>query len=251
MTRRLLALMAATATLAIACGGTTGPNLTDPKEIVTKSMEALAAAKSFHLQADVEGKIKLALFGDQASEIDLKGTSLAGDVDVSAKKAKISFVVPALLGVSADVIATGTDTWTKISLLGPRWKHSTTPAGAEGAASDPQKAIADLKAALDKLPAAPTKLPDEKCGSTDCYRVQLKGSASDLGPLASAAPGISGDATVDLWVEHGTNRPVKLVLTANGDSGPITVTLTLSNWDQAVTIEPPPAGDVDETSPSP
>jgi len=250
--RRLLAFMTATTVLAVACGGVTSPSLSDPKEIVTKAMEALAAAKSVHLQADVAGKVNIDLLGTgQASALDLQGTTVGGDVDITGKKVKVNLAAPALLGLSADAVVIGPDTWLKFSLLGPRWQHSTTPAKAEGAVSDPAKTIADLTAALAKLPTPPVKLPDERCGNTDCYHVQLKGTAADLGPLASAAYGISGDATVDMFIEHGTKRPVKLVVTTTaGNAGPLAVTLNLSNWDQAVTIEPPPASEVDEASPS-
>jgi hypothetical protein len=253
MRRRLLLSFAVVAAILAACAGPSIPALTDPKEILTKALEASAAAKTVHVVADVTGTLSMDLTGSgQGAPLDLKGTGVTGDVDVAGKKLKGSLTVPALLGLTADMIVIGPDSWTKISLMGPRWQHSTTPSGPEAAATDMTKTIADLKAALDKLANPPTKVADEKCGDKDCYHVRLQLTSADLGPLASAAPGISGDAAVDIWVERGTNRPVKLVVLASaGAQGTVTVTVTLSNYDAAVAIDPPPADQVDQASPTP
>lgn len=253
MHRRLFLSLAVVAAILGACAGPSTPALTDPKEILSKALEAVAAAKTVHVAADVSGTVSLDLTGSgQGAPLDLKGTSLSGDIDVVGKKLKGSLAVPALLGLTADLIVIGPDSWTKISLMGPRWQHATTPSGPEAAATDPTKTIADLKAALDKLAVPPTKVADEKCGDKDCYHLKLQLASADLGPLASAAPGISGDAAVDIWVERGTNRPLKLVIAASaGAQGTVTVTVTLSNYDAAVAIDPPPADQVDQGSPTP
>lgn len=253
MPRRLFLGLALAATVLAACGGSAGPVLTDPKEILTKAVEVAAATKTVHLQAELAGTFKMDLTGTgEGSALDLKGTSLSGDIDIANKKFKAALAVPALLGLTADFVVIGQDSWTRISLAGPRWQHSTTPPDAASAASDPQKAVAELKTALDKLATPPTKLPDEKCGDKDCYRVQVKLTSADLGPLASAAPGVSGDGTLDVWVERGTNRPVKLVVAVDaGDQGQLTATLTLSGYDASVSIDAPPADQVDEGSPAP
>jgi outer membrane lipoprotein-sorting protein len=253
MPRRLFLSLAVVAVILSACSGASTPALTDPNEILTKALEAAAAAKTVHLVADVSGTLSMDLTGSgQGAPLDLKGTSASADVDVVAKKLKGSLAVPALLGLTGDIIVIGQDSWTKISLMGPRWQHSTTPSGPEAAATDITKTIADMKAALDKLANPPTKVGDEKCGDKDCYHVKLQLASADLGPLASSAPGISGDAAVDIWVDRATNRPLKLVVLASaGAQGSVTVTVTLSNYDAAVTIDPPPADQVDEASPAP
>jgi hypothetical protein len=253
MRRRLFLSLIVLVAILAACAGPSTPALTDPKEILAKALEAVGAAKTVHLAADVTGTLSLDLTGSgQGAPLDLKGTGITGDVDLVGKKLKGSASVPALLGLTADLIVIGPDSWTKVSLMGPRWQHSTTPPGPEAAATDMTKTIADLKAALDKLATPPTKVADEKCGDKDCYHLKLQLASADLGPLASAAPGISGDAAVDIWVERGTNRPLKLTVVVNaGAQGTVTMTLTLSNYDAAVAIDPPPADQVDQASPAP
>lgn len=254
---RLLALMAAATVALAACGGASAPALTDPKEILAKSLETLATVKTVHLSADVSGTFSVDLTGGggSGSPLDLKGTSLAGDIDVAGKKVKLTASVPALMALTADMIVIGQDTYTKISLIGPKYQKTTTPASAESAATDPKKAIEEFKASLDKLPNPPVKGADVKCGDADCYSVTVKVSGSDLGSLggavASAAPNVTGDGSIELRINKQTLRPSQVIVTFNaGDQGSLTITISLSDYDKAVTIDAPPADQV-ETAPAP
>ena len=105
MPRRLLLGLALAATVLAACGGSAGPVLTDPKEILTKAVEVAAATKTVHLQAELAGTFKMDLTGTgEGSALDLKGTSLSGDIDIANKKFKAALAVPALLGLTADFV---------------------------------------------------------------------------------------------------------------------------------------------------
>ena len=65
MLRRLAFLIAGAAIVVGACssGAPAAPALTDPKEILTKSVATLKDVKSFHLKADVGGEVKIDLTG--------------------------------------------------------------------------------------------------------------------------------------------------------------------------------------------
>jgi lipoprotein LprG len=245
MLRRLAAVLAVVALALSACGSPAVPALTDPKDILTKSIAALATVKTAHLHADISGSFNADLTGSgSAAAIDLKGTSADGDIDVPNKKIHLGFSAPALLGLSGDLIQIGTDQYVKISLTGPKYKKQTTSA-TTSAATDPQKAIDELKAGLDKLAAPPVKDPDERCGDKDCYKVTIKLSAADLGAAASSLGSFAGDATLDVWVQKDDLKPAKLATSVNaGTQGSVTVTLTLSNYDKSVTIDAPPADQV-------
>jgi hypothetical protein len=120
--------------------------------------------------------------------------------------------------------------------------------------------LADIRKALDDPKVAPKKLADEKCGSKDCYHVQLTiptatlagevsgalGSAVPL-PSVGALPSGSADATLDVWVEKDTMKIAKVALDAAMGTAKIKATITLSKWDEPVTVEAPPADQVDET----
>jgi len=251
MFRRLLFLATAAVVVVGACNSAApaAPALTDPKEILAKSVATLKDVKSFHVKADVAGQIKMDLSGTGSpGALDLKGTTAEGDVDVANKKAHLSFGAPALLGVTGDVIVDNDSTYTKVSLLGPKYtKTVNSPSDAAGAASDPTKVIDELTKFLNQPGVAPTKQADEKCGDKDCYHVSMNLTADQLGGVTSGlgSAAANGSGTVDVWVQKNDLRPAKLAVTANmGDQGTVNVSAALSNYDQPVTINPPADSDV-------
>lgn len=252
MIRRLAACLAVVAIVAGACGGTSAPALTDPKDILTQSVASLSTLKSAHVHLDVAGTFNADLQGTgKPTAIDLQGTTADMDIDLPNKKIHASFGLPALLGLSGDLIQIGPDQYIKISLVGPKYKKSTTPTSTTASTppTDPQAVITQLKDGLSKLTTPPVKDADEKVGDQDCYKVTLKLSAADLsGAGASLPPGTTGDASIDVWVRKNDLRPAKLLATINaGTQGTLTVTVTISNIDSAVTIDAPPTDQVDTT----
>jgi hypothetical protein len=254
MFRRLAVLVASAAVVVGACSATpAAPAITDPKEILTKSVLAMKDVKSFHFKAEVNGEVKLDLSGQGAAggALNLQGTTAEGDLDIANKKAKISFAAPALFGAAGEVVQIGKDTYTKVNVLGDKYQKSTSEGDDAGsAAEDPQKAIQELNDLLNKPGFAPTKQADEKCGDKDCYRVSLNMTSAQLGEAipgglggASAPP--EGSGTLDLWVQKDNLRPAKLAVSINAaEMGTVTVNVTFTNYDAAVTIEAPPADQV-------
>ena len=247
MNRRALALLSLVllATLALgACGGgNNGPTLSDPKEIITKAVEAMQKAKTVHIEATVDGTLKPGILGGPgAGDITLAGTTLSGDVDFSNKNIHLAAGVPAMLGLTADVIVIGPDTYTKISLSGTKYVKSLTGASTP---ADPANAIAELKTFLDKPEIGPAKKNDASCGSKSCYVVEIELSSAELKTLIPDTD--LGDATITLSikVEKDTLYPVALNVAARGSTiGDLTLKVTLSAWDKSVTITAPPAGQV-------
>lgn len=253
MLRRLVFLVAGAAIVVGACSSTpSAPALTDPKEILTKSVTSIKDVKSFHFKADVSGQLKIDLTGQGSAggALDLQGTTAEGDLDIANKKAKLTFGAPALFGVTGELIQIGNDTYTKVSLLGDKYQKTTSEVGDVGeVAGDPQKAIQELQDFLNKPGIAPTKLPDEKCGDKDCYHVSLNLTAEQLGDSIGGALGGSaapeGSGTLDLWVQKDNLRPAKLsVVVDAGDMGKITVNVAFTNYDASVSISEPPADQV-------
>ena len=193
--------------------------------------------------------------------IDLTGTTLEGDIDIADSEAKLAMSVPALLGFSADLIATGGQAYVKTS-LNPDGKYhkidlaSMTnglplPSLPAGAASPDPSAVAaaldQLKAELDKLPA-PTKLADEKIGDQDCYHVQLK--VEQLGhPPGQRRPqrrdrlgdGRRLDAQVRLSPGPDQRRGRR-----RRRRQPRRSTIDLTNYDAPVTVTAPPADQISD-----
>ncbi len=250
--RRPLVLVAAATVAIAACTTSTpaAPALTDAREILTRSIGTFKDVKSLHLHADVSGQVKIDLSGKgNGGAVDLKGTTADGDIDITNKKAHLSFGVPLLFGVTGDLILIDQTSYMKISLFGPKYEKSEAKPGpsASAPAMDVQKAIDEVGKFLDQPGVSPTRQADEKCGDGDCYRVSLNLTSDQLASVTSAlgtAPP-SGTGTVDVWVQKNDLHPVKMTIAAEGgDQGTIAVTLTLSNYDAPLTINAPPDAEI-------
>lgn len=251
MHRRALALPALLVVAALAAGacGGSAPALTDPSEILTKAVETLQKAKSLHLEATVDGTVKLDLTGTgTGGDIALTGTSLQADIDIEKENAHLNLAVPALLGMTAEVIVVGQDVYTKSSFTGEKFqKSSTSDSGLPVDPTDPQASLKELQDWLKKPEVDPKKLDDTSCGTKSCYQIEIDLSAEDLKALSPEAADL-GDASVvlTLLVEKDTLRPASMVVTVtSADVGELTVTVSLSKWDESLSIEAPPADQVE------
>src|SRR5512135_751157 len=119
----LVALLTLVVLALAACGGGAAASpISDPKEILGKSVEAAQAAKTVHVKLDVAGKLPIgdlsgllgslsgipgassaplpsAAAGASASPagIDLSGTTAEGELDLANTAAHIGFSAPSLL----------------------------------------------------------------------------------------------------------------------------------------------------------
>jgi hypothetical protein len=255
MSRRLALLLALITSFVIACSGApAAPPLTDPNEILAKSAESLAKAKSVHFAASLTGTFSGDMMGTgQDTEFKLDGTTAEGDIDVAGKKARATFSVPALLGLSGEVIQVGQTTFMKTSLTGAKYQKQTSSELPVDEVADPAKAAEAVREALDQPGLSPTKAADAKCGDKDCYQVEIDLTGEELAALASEAPDAGlGDAAMKITfsVERDTLRLAKVVVSVTaGAAGSVDMTLTMTKWDEAVTINEPAADQVTEGAP--
>ncbi|MEA2536170.1 MAG: LppX LprAFG lipoprotein [Chloroflexota bacterium] len=257
MPRRILLAVALTATLVAACGTPTAPALTDPKDILVHAVSSLQTLKTVHLKAALAGKVDAGLITGKPSGalIDLAGSTVEGDIDLAGGEAKLSGSVPALLGLSADLVVDGGVIYVRTSLTGPQFQKvdltaltGVRPVPSLPAASPDPSAVADmltrLKTELDKLPA-PVKLADDKIGDQECYHVQEKLASTDVPQLGAFLGTASGTLTIDVWTRKSDYRPARIAFAVDGGAqGVVTITLDLSGYDAPVTIAPPPADQI-------
>ncbi|MEO5918245.1 MAG: hypothetical protein ABIQ17_01655 [Candidatus Limnocylindrales bacterium] len=222
-----------------ACGVGT-PDLKDPDEILTKSVAAFEGADSVRLVAEVDGTLSLDLTRlGQATDMSLAGTMLTADLDLRNHSSHVSAAVPAFLGLSADIVVIGPDTWMKISLSGDKYDKSATDATSP---TDPDAVIRSVTDFLARPEVRPTKNDDAACGSKSCYQVEIDLTAADL---ATLMPGTDlGDAivVVKLLIEKDTHYPVSATVSVVGSGvGDLTLTLAMSDWNKSLIITAPPA----------
>jgi len=250
MHRRAFALPTLLVVAAIAvgaCGGST-PAISDPSEILTKAVESLQKAKTVHMEATVDGTLSLDLMGTgQAGDVTLTGTKLTADVDIEDGNLEASVAVPAILGLTADVVVVGDDTYTRTSMTGDKYqKSSTSGSGLPVDTTDPEQSLKDLQEWLSKPEVGPEKLDDTSCGSKSCYQVKIDLTADELGALIPEAGDLGGAAVVlTILVEKDTLHPASMTFDVTAaELGDLTLTLSLSKWDESLDISAPPADEV-------
>ena len=256
---RLFGLLAGAAILVGACGTAAAPALTDPKEIVTAAVRTAQAAKSVHVDATLDGSINADLSGTGASgaAISLTGTTAAADIDLASGNAHATFSVPALLGLSGELVQIGDTSYVKTSLTGDKFQSQKAIDELPVNPSDSKSLVDSIGQALAQPGVDPVKGDDVACGGTQCYTVKIELTPEEInalgggGPAASALPIDLGAASLSLTirVEKTSTRLAGLAATAAmGDQGSITFDLTFSKWDEAVSVSAPPADQVQAAS---
>lgn len=263
MTRRLtlslIAIASVASLLLAACGSQTpaAPPLTDPKEILTKTVVSLKDVKTVEVTGTFSGNVTVPDMG----ALDLSTTKLSAAMDIPGKKAKFSLDAPSVLGTKVDAILLDNVAYYKITgllagMIGATPDKYTKaelpasspdPAASAASATEVDEAVAKINEALDKLPTPPTKGADEACGDQQCYHVTLKITADDLKKLDPTAASVAetGDLTLDIFSRKVDIRPAKIVFTITSpEIGTVGITLELK-YDGSVSVEAPPADQIE------
>jgi hypothetical protein len=258
MTRRHslpIALVVLLATLLAACGGgTTGPVLTDPTEIITAALKSSEAAKSVHVDLTVDGVVPVTLPGSTTSTpVDLTGTTASVEADLANSESRVTFAIPAVLGLAGELIQADGTTYLKSTLTGPKFKVIDGGASLPIDPTDTSGMIDNLGDFLLKPGVDPVKGDDVSCGGGTCYTIVVDLDATELaalvGDAATSMPVDIAGATLKMTLKVGQATPNHLagVSIEIGLPGGKTVVaeLTFSKWDEAVTITAPSADEVD------
>jgi hypothetical protein len=259
------ALVLSLALVAVACNNEPAvPELTDPTAILQAAATQTAGATAVHMDLAADGEVRLDLTGTgAAAPLSLADTTLNADLDIAGGDARVTFALPGILGLRGELIAVDGTAWVKTTMTGPLYRE--VPLG--GALPTDPAASPDTASMLDALgdflaqPGLdPVKGEDVECGTTTCYTVQIQLTPEELAALGGDAGEIPiptglpipipdlGDVGIDLTirVEKATTRLAGLTAVATaGEIGELTAELTFSKWNEAVSISPPPADQVD------
>lgn len=262
-----------------AAAATTNPN--DPNSIITQAISSGTAVTSFHIKLTISGTINASALSSAAGsalsgDLKLDGTTVEGDVDVANEAAHLSLNVPALqmLGnvpLTGDLILVNNALYYKVSLLGAKYSMvdlsslgSTlgalasglpvaVPTAAAAASLNITDEVTQLRAAMVAAGVTPTLVGVEQIGGQSAdhisFSVPLDMINSELAAEASPSPAPKIDsASVDLWVYTSNYQVAQLEIKgASSTVGNLDMTLTVSNYDQPVTIAAPPASQVQTT----
>lgn len=258
---------------------TVNPN--DPSSIITQVIGNGSAVKSFHIKLTLSGTINAsALAGAAGSsgipltgDIKLDGTTIEGDVDVANQAGHVSLSVPPLqmLGnvpLTGDLIVVSKTLYYKVSLLGTTYTMMdlgsltsglgalasslpvAVPTAGASAATGLTDQVAQLRAAMVKAGVTTTLVGVEKIGGQDAYHISVSLPLdlinSQIAATASAVPAMKIDsASIDVWIYTASYRIAQFEIKgASSTLGNLDLTVTVSAYDQPVTIAAPPASEV-------
>lgn len=251
-----------------------GNNSSDPNTIITSVINGGSAIKSFHIEIAVSGTIKKEALASEAassglritSDVKLDGTAIKGDVDVTNQAAHLTLNVPAMsmlggIPITGDVILVDKALYYKVSLLGANYTKTdlgsltdglpvSIPSVGPSAMTNVTDEVTQIRNAMQQAGVTATLVGTDQIGGKDAYHINISVPLDKLNAqiAATASGGTSpklDSASVDFWVYKADNRPAKLEIKgASASIGNLDFTVTITNYDAAVTVTAPSADQI-------
>jgi hypothetical protein len=223
--------------------------VTDPREMLARSLQATIDASSVHIDATVSGHVPGGLVGRADETVVLDETQATLDLRPQDARSQL-LVASEPLAIDLEALSL----WDKLAYRQPNaaWTSGSLAGvvAGKGIDANPMTMVDRLRAWL----AAPgTPVPtttDVSCAAPSgrCHQVQLAaGSAPGdvlllLFPSGSAARVGATTTDVLLQTDATTLQPARLVLDVRNADGSLALTVTIdaSNWDWPSVIPDPP-----------
>jgi hypothetical protein len=231
---------------------TPADQVTDPREMIARSLQSVLDANAVHLDATVTGTIPGALVGRPEQSMVLDGTT--AQADLRPRDARTGTSLDSTpLGVALETVTVWDGAWYRTPPDGPWSRASLGGAAADaGVDANPLTLVDRLRAWLARPDLDPT-VTDVPCAgeSGTCRRIVLEAGtdpAELLGALLpdnneSALPEVTTTITLD--ADARTLRPAHVELQMRSEDGSVDlrVVLDASRWDDpGIVIEEPPSG---------
>lgn len=227
----------------------------DPADLLVQAAQATMNATSFHFAVTVDGSASMGeSMGGQS--LSLAGTHADGDVSVNPLAVSITFEAP-ITGLSADggllipndgnaylklnVMGMASELWSKIP-LGEINAPTAIPTLPPDAADQIRKEIADSGATVSIV-------GDAACSAGTCTQLHLELPGDAVGDVANTeAPTIP----VELFIDKATSRldSVSTHIVDASSGMDVTVVVTLSAFDEPVSVQAPAADQVTDQLPA-
>jgi hypothetical protein len=258
--RRLVALLglAAIVGTAAACSpNPAGPELKDPKEILSKTIQSTAGLRSMRVRVDLEMR-------EQARPGAPTGGFAEGVLDLANGEMSLAGAGNDGNGAFAFIQAdgfgfartSGTDRWSKVPAMGGLAGIFFLGGGAAAPAVDVPAALVDL---IDDPETVLELQGVVDCAAGRCYRtaaglppaqvwklvVGLTGADRMQGANVQQPPDIP-PISLEVLTDTATLRLVDLVATGTAGTTTTALRLRLAAPNESVTIDPPPPNLVDE-----
>ena len=255
----LLWIVAIVGTAAACSPNPAGPELTDPREILSKTIQSTASLRSMRVRVDLETR-------EQARPGVPEGGFAEGVLDLAAGEMSLAGAGNTGAGAFAFIQADGSafvrtsanGRWTKVPAAGGMAGLLLLGGGGVAPRLDVAGALADL---ADDPETVVELRGVEDCATGRCYRTivglppaqvwklivgltgidRMQGGAAVQPPLADIPP-----ISFEILTDTATLRLVDLVASGTADGASVAVRLRVAAPNEPVAIEPPPPGLVDE-----
>jgi hypothetical protein len=226
--------------------------VTDPKEMLARSLQATIDASAVHLDGVVSGSIPGRFVDRPEAVVSLDGTVLSADVRPDDGKTRTHVASPGL-EVELDTVTVWDSAWYRLDDDDPWMKASLGDASADaGIDINPLTLVDRLRSYLATPGMAPTSV-DVPCASASgwCHEVRLDAGSDPAMILALLLPRERSeqlppvDVVITLQTDALTLRPAHIVLDATSADGAVVIHVELdaSRWDEDLVIEEPPDDD--------
>jgi hypothetical protein len=224
--------------------------VTDPKEMIARSLQATIDSKGVHLAITLDGAIPGGLVDREAGAFAVDGTTGTADIvpgDVATRASLRSDP----LAIALDTVSIWGDAWYRAGPSGT-WT-STSVGGATASAGvdlNPLTLVDRLRGYLARPDFKPSVTTIPCPSGAPCRHVVLDVGTDTTEVVAKMLPDERGadlppvHATLTLDTEVATLRPQVLLLELRSDDATVDLRLRIetSAWDQKVVIEKPVAG---------
>jgi hypothetical protein len=257
-----VAVLAAVLGVMIVVGGVVGvgplatttpaDQVTDPREMIARSLQSVLDANAVHLDATVSGNIPGALLDRPEEHVVLDGTT--AQVDLRPRDARTAASVDSpQLDVALETVTVWDGAWYRTTPAEAWSKVSLGAAAADaGVDANPLTLVDRLRAWLARPDLDPT-VTDIPCAgeSGTCRHIVLEAGTDPADLLGALLPDDNESAlpevatTITLDTDAGTLRPARLQLEMRSEDGTVDLKLALdaSRWDDpGIVIEEPPSG---------
>jgi hypothetical protein len=222
--------------------------VTDPEEMIARSLQSVIDAEAVHLDATVTGHLPGPLLDRGEASVSLDGTHAEGDLRPKDAKTR-AHVESESLGIDLDTITVWDQVWYRTGGDGPWTKASLGSIFASaGVDANPLTLVDRVRGYLARPDITPS-VETVDCGSPSgrCRHITLDAGTEPsqilglLLPPERAADLPPATTYVVLDADAMTLRPVHLVVDVQSDDGTVDLELVVdaSHWDEDTVIEEP------------
>ncbi len=228
---------------------TPADRVTDPKEMLARSLQAVIDATSVHLEVTLGGHAPGALFGRDEASMTVDGSSASIDARPQDARTR-GHVASAPFGITLDTVTIWDSLYSRTSVDGP-WTKGSVGVATQGTGLDlnPLTLVDRLRAWLAAPGTAAPAEQDVACAAPSgrCREIRLDAGTAPAKVLIGILPGGRtvdiGPATTTLLLQSDaqTLRPAHMEVTVASADGTVDLVLTVdaTGWDEPSVIAEP------------